>query len=40
MVELGGLMARVLGDLANEKTIGEVREAAAALAKRFPLYED
>lgn len=38
MVELGGLMVRVLGDIANERTIAEVREAAAALAKRFPLY--
>ncbi len=40
MEELGRLMARVLGDLTNEKTIAEVREAAGALAKRFPLYKD
>jgi hypothetical protein len=33
-------MARVLGALATEKTLGEVRAAAAALARRFPLYED
>ncbi|RJR28516.1 MAG: serine hydroxymethyltransferase [Candidatus Latescibacterota bacterium] len=40
MEELGGLMARVLADLANEKTIAAVREATASLAKRFPLYTD
>jgi len=40
MAELGGLMARVLADMANEKTIAEVRGAAASLAKRFPLYTD
>ena len=38
MDTLGGLMAMVLDDMANEKVIAEAREAAAALAKRFPLY--
>jgi glycine hydroxymethyltransferase len=38
MEELGGLMASVLEDLTNETTILQAREAAAALAKRFPLY--
>jgi len=38
MAELGVLMAKILDDMASEKTILEVREATAALAKRFPLY--
>ena len=39
MDTLGGLMVKVLDDMANEKVIAEAREATAALAKRFPLYE-
>jgi hypothetical protein len=31
-------MARVLDNLADEKTIADVREATADLARRFPLY--
>jgi glycine hydroxymethyltransferase len=38
MEELAGLMASVLEDIADEKRIARSREAAAALAKRFPLY--
>jgi len=40
METLGQCIVRVLDDMANEKVIAEVREATAALAKRFPLYED
>ncbi len=40
MEELGGLMTRVLDNMSDDNVIAEVREAAAALAKRFPLYED
>jgi glycine hydroxymethyltransferase len=39
MDTLGGLMVEVLDDMANEKVIAEAREATAALAKGFPLYE-
>ncbi len=38
MEEIGRLMARVLGNLADDAVIAEVREAAADLAARFPLY--
>jgi len=38
METLGALMATVLDDMSNEKRIADTREAAAALAKRFPLY--
>jgi glycine hydroxymethyltransferase len=40
MEALGRLMAKVLDNVGEEKVIAEVREATAALAKRFPLYED
>ena len=39
MDTLGGLMVKVLDDMANEKVIADAREATAALAKGFPLYE-
>jgi glycine hydroxymethyltransferase len=38
MEALGGLMARVLDNMADEKTIADVREATAEMARRFPLY--
>jgi len=39
MEEIGRLIVRVLENIEDETVIGEVREAAAALAARFPLYE-
>jgi glycine hydroxymethyltransferase len=39
MDTLGGLMAKVLDNMANEKVIAEAREATAELARRFPLYQ-
>lgn len=38
MEELGKLMTRVLDNMTDERVIAEVREASAALARRFPLY--
>ena len=38
MEKLGLLMARVLDNLADEKTIAEVREETAEMARLFPLY--
>jgi glycine hydroxymethyltransferase len=38
METLGGLMASVLDDMANETVIAQTREATAELARRFPLY--
>lgn len=39
MEEVGSLMVRVLSNIDDEKVMAEVREATAALAERFPLYE-
>jgi len=39
MVEIGGLMAEVLGDLENESVIESVSARVADLVRRFPLYE-
>ena len=39
MEEVGALMVRVLENLEDENVITGVREAAADLARRFPLYE-
>lgn len=38
MAEVGALMLRVLDHIADEKVVAEVRGAAGALARRFPLY--
>ena len=39
MAEVGDLMDRVLKNMEDETVIAEVREKAAALAARYPLYE-
>jgi glycine hydroxymethyltransferase len=38
MEEIGGLMVHVLDNIEDESVIAEAREAAAGLARRFPLY--
>lgn len=38
MEEIGGLMVRVLDNIEDDSVIAEAREAAAGLARRFPLY--
>jgi len=40
MDTLGKIMAHVLDNITDEKTIADAREATAELAKRFPLYQD
>ena len=40
MATIGSLLSRVLGDVTNEALLAEVREEAADLCRRFPLYPD
>jgi glycine hydroxymethyltransferase len=39
MEEIARIFISVLGSIEDEKVIGEMREASADLARRFPLYE-
>jgi glycine hydroxymethyltransferase len=40
MAQIGSLVCRVLDDASNEALLDEVREEAAQLCRRFPLYLD
>jgi hypothetical protein len=39
MRETGALIAEVLGNIANEDALADVRQKVGALTARFPLYD-